>query len=150
MAEIAAELGLPIPTVQRHYASAFELITGHPYSPELWLRLVGGMKLPEFMGNALPRVSGSRPYTSRTRHPVPETTLWVPNERTSGPVELVAADSSDPDMNALVEDIRTLIANGKTDVEIVEELFPDHTAMASAVAWLRARYVEMSSNTDSP
>jgi len=44
LAKIAEELGKSLSTISNRYRRAFELITGHEYSPELWFRVLGPNK----------------------------------------------------------------------------------------------------------
>jgi len=47
---VAAQARRPRSTVMDHYRSAFQLITGVEYSPEVWLQIVGRFKLAGYLG----------------------------------------------------------------------------------------------------
>ncbi len=74
--EIAQAIGESPSTVSKHYRRAFELITGHPYRPGLWYRIVMPHKIG-ILGFEESPVSRRRPSTSPSRAPVPESRLGV-------------------------------------------------------------------------
>lgn len=138
--EIAHQLRLDVSTVNNHYRSAFELIIGYPYSPELWYREFALLKLAELASQGLPRVSGHRPLKSPTRRPVPESVLTKGDEvdRGDGPVSSAAATGGDQDVAEMIVDIHTLFKEGVTDEEVAERLGLSREAIP-AIAYLRER-----------
>ncbi len=72
---ISEEFGRPRSTVWDHSRRAFELIIGHPYTPELWWHVMGAPLAVDCGIPALPR-----PTRSRANQPVTETTVGVPLE----------------------------------------------------------------------
>ncbi len=48
---IAQTTKIPISTVISRHRSAFRFLTGHGYTPELWLRLMGPLKLSRYFGS---------------------------------------------------------------------------------------------------
>jgi hypothetical protein len=59
--QIAQERGIPLSTAANRYRSAFRLIVGRDYSPDLRARLIGFLKLSEWGEPvALPKLAGIR------------------------------------------------------------------------------------------
>ncbi len=141
--EIAAETKLSLYTVHNHYCRAFELLIGHGYSPNMWCRLMGQLKLAELTEDIAPRVSRSRPMTSPAPRPVPETRLKNPREKapSSGFLTGTATATDDSDLINLVHDIKTLLNQGLPDKEVVEQLGLS-PKLIPAVAYLRGRDIE--------
>jgi DNA-binding CsgD family transcriptional regulator len=138
--EIAHQFRLDVSTVNNHYRSAFELIVGYPYSPELWYRTFASLKLVELALQGPPRVSHRRPLKSPTRRPVPETVLTKGDEvnRGDGPVSSAAATGGDQDVTEMIADIHALFKQGITDEEVAERLGLSREAIP-AIAYLRER-----------
>jgi len=136
---VAEESRESISTINNRYRSAFELIIGHPYSPELWHRTMGIIKLSELTGIDVGPVSRQRPLKSRSLRPVTETTLLSSNvDVTLGPASAVTDSSADQGFWELIRDIRSLIAQGTDDQAIAHELeLADETI--AAIPFLRAR-----------
>ena len=116
---------------------------GHGYSPELWHQLFGVLKLSELIDVGCGAVSQSRPLKSRTARPVPETSVFPPPEdgRAQGVVSGAMAPGTGHGYWELIEDIRTLVARGLTDEQIITQLDLSPRA-AAAVAYVRQRGVE--------
>lgn len=141
--EIAAETKLSLYTLHNHYCRAFELLTGHGYSPDLWCRLMGQLKLAELTEDIEPRVSRRRPMTSPERRPVPETRLKNPGSRAISSRLLTgsATATDDSGLFILVSDITTLIGQGHSNEEVVE-LLGLSPKITPAVAYLRDRDID--------
>ena len=116
MKQIALSVKRSIPTVSSQYQSAFEIITGYPYSPEMWARIIGPRKISGLWEGATGWVSRHRPLKSRSAQPVPESRLNAPLDA------LGAISTSDNEMVNLVLDIQSLIDRGSSDQEILENL----------------------------
>ena len=138
--DVAERLKLSIPTVYSHYCSAFALIVGHGYSPELWHQVFGVLKLSELIGALPGAVSQSRPSKSRTPRPVPETIVCPASEdsHAQGVVGGAMAPGTGHGLWELLEDIRTLMGRSLSDEQIVMELDLSPEAVA-AVACIRRR-----------
>ena len=115
LSSIAADLKLPVPTIHNHYRKAFELITGHVYSPEHWFRLFGPLKFSVFFCAAPGPVSPHRPTKSRSKRDVPMTTLGAN-------VADMAAGSEGTAAHQIVPQIWEMIAAGMSNQEILAEL----------------------------
>jgi hypothetical protein len=107
-------------TVQKQYSSAFELITGHPYSPERWVRIVA----PIFADNKELAEDCVRRFNnimqSESVSIVTETTLKGPNkcgERSIGFMGNLP-DSADQDAKDSMTDAVIMIKEGKNNGEI--------------------------------
>lgn len=137
--DVAAELKLGINTIHNHYRAAFELIAGHPYSPELWWRLFGPLKLSKLYGPMPGPVSRARPTSPKVGRDIPETVVR-PTPTEGHALGLIAGrgDGGDHAFRRLLNDIRQLLAAGRSDEEIVEELELSDAAI-DAVAYLRER-----------
>jgi hypothetical protein len=126
--EVARRLQLPLSTVANRYRSAFRLITGHDYSPELWARVLGCLKVLEWLDpEELPRRTLRRPWRSRQRQPVAESVVQPPDHGREMPRLLNTAGVSDGELGFvdLVLDIQDLIRQGRSNAEIIAavELF---------------------------
>lgn len=123
--EIATELPESLSTVRNRYRSAFRYIAGHDYSPELWLRLFGVMKISTVVEpEPRPRLTARRPWRSAVRRDIPETVL-APQKQDGHQGSFLVNEVFTPDMleaTELMMDIRTLIDRGSSNEEIVEEL----------------------------
>jgi hypothetical protein len=142
--EVASDLQMSLTTVHNHYRHAFEMIVGHPYSPQLWFRILGPLKLSDLYGTELGPVSRNRPSTSPTRRDIPESVLTSPSVdgSTRGPIALGATSSGDVEFLRLLHDIHRLVVQGWTDRAIVERLeLPE--AFIPAIPYLRQRGSEL-------
>ncbi|WP_437192471.1 hypothetical protein [Planctomicrobium sp. SH527] len=137
--DVAEQLKLSPGTVHNHYRSAFELITGHPYSPSLWLRVFGPRKLSGFT-EVVGRVAARRPHRSRIPREVPESVI-TPVQASSGFVQTNSIASGNEAFSDLLMDLRELVDQGLTNEEISErlELGPQGAAIVQAV---RDRFFE--------
>jgi hypothetical protein len=154
--EISRELRVPIRTIANRFASAFHLIAGHAYTPELWARIIGPIKLATLFlqPGETARISGRRPLKSKTRRPVPETVLQPRKKKQeqdqegeekghdTGLVEAKSVIRDDIASVDLVMDIQTLVARGRSDQQIMEELELESDADARLVGYLRDRLTE--------
>jgi hypothetical protein len=143
--KIARRLRRPIRTVANHYMAMFQLIVGQPYLPETWLKVFGPLKLSKVLNPvAKPRVSTRRPLKSKSRRPVPETTLGR-KEKGSGPVtilESAVSRSVDPRLLNLLIDFRALASQGLTDGEIEAKLELNPATAPRVRDYLRERMEE--------
>jgi hypothetical protein len=141
--EIAQETGDPVPTLVSRYRTAFLHLTGHDYSPSLWINLMGPLKLRRHIVDPDALVL-RRPWRSPNLRPVAESVL-LPGRKESDRPEFLAAAGITPSDLALADlamDITTLLAQGRTDDQIVEELeisLPQKEAK-DLVAELRRRH----------
>jgi hypothetical protein len=117
-------------TVAKQYQRAFELITGQPYSPPVWLDLFGVLKLSVYRRVADDPISLRRPQVGRSSRAVPETVLHGGRESGAGVIDL-AMSKFDRNQQALVERIREMISNGSANAEIIGQLeLPARAAFA--------------------
>ena len=136
--ELSAELRMSIATINHHYRNAFEIIFGYPYSPELWARTMGIIKLSSLVVEVPGQVSLRRPLFSPTRREIPASVVWGGSDgngqRALGALRIVSGLT--PDIAGLVGRIQSLISEGLTDEDIVKQLELSPAAVA-AVAYLR-------------
>jgi hypothetical protein len=111
-------------TVQDRYESAFKLVVGVDYDPDLWAALFGPMKIPASKLAGWRKKKGVR-HQGRVKV-VTETTLLG---QASGDVasldSLRGGTASADDSHAyadLIMDLRELVAKGRTDDQIAVEL----------------------------
>lgn len=117
-------------TLNNQYCRAFEMIVGRPYSRELWLEVMGPIKLYDVIGAGMTRTR--RPTTSPTRRPVPDTVVSPVVDSTNKPTIVQGAASGDMiGFVELLHDIRALIDRGRSDSEIAIELELPEDAIAS-------------------
>lgn len=119
--QIGGDLKLSLSTVNNRYRSAFELITGHPYSPALWFKIFGPMKFSRLFGDEVGPISLRRPQRSPVPHPVADA---VVSATVHGPsiVEFRAHTFDDQRLCDLRLDVAELRAQGKSYSEICREL----------------------------
>ena len=146
-AKVASRLGLKsTSTAAHHYRSAFEMITGHPFSPELWWRLFGPLKYSQLLSD--PAAILSAPMRRYLRSPAPRP---VPDSRVSpaavtphgiGVVEAGSAVHDDFDAADLLIDLKYLINRGLADEEIAGKL---DLADPGLIAQVRSRIADFGS-----
>jgi hypothetical protein len=138
--QIAAATREPLSTVISRYRTAFRYLSGHNYSPELWIRLMGPLKLSRFVeGEGL---AMRRPWRSPNLRPVTETVLLPGRREFERPefLQIAGVTSSAIASIDLAMDIQTLIAQDRTDDEIVEHLEIRLPGANDLVAELRRRH----------
>lgn len=140
---VAHESGVSIGTVTSRYRSAFRYLSGHEYSPELWIRLMGPLKLSRYCtdqaGSGLTR---KRPWRSPSPRPVTETVLLPGRTEMERSEYLAAAGFTEFDFISvdLALDINTLIAKGLTDDQIFETLEMQLPTRFELVSDIRRRF----------
>jgi hypothetical protein len=143
--EIAREIKAPIRTVANRYASAFRIIVGHPYRPELWLHLFGLLKLSDLVGaGEFSRIAQRRPWRSKSLRPVPATVVQPERDENDATQLLHAAGVSSDEIATtdLLMDIESLIVKGRSDAQIMEDLELTADADVRLVAYIRDRVTE--------
>ena len=121
--EISQATGDPIPTVVSRYRTAFHYLTGHDYTPSLWINVMGPLKLKQLVLGSTELVQ-RRPWRSPNLRPVSESVLlpgrkeWDRYEF----LEVAGVTASDIALVDLSMDIATLLDLGRTDDQIIEEL----------------------------
>jgi hypothetical protein len=142
--EVAFDLGLDPSAVNKQYRIAFEMIIGHPYSPDLWCRVFSIVKLMDLTGeNIVGRVTHRRPLVSPTRRPVPESVLGCASTE-GDPISPSGGAISPPDTDTLatVERIRGLLGQEPDDQRLADRLGLGHQVIR-AIAYLRERNGEL-------
>ncbi|MFO1004620.1 MAG: hypothetical protein U0929_01575 [Planctomycetaceae bacterium] len=121
--KIAQEMGITTSTAFNQYRSAFEMISGHPYSLPTWIQLFGSSKWSPDVADAFARAVAKR------RAGMPRASGFAAKPRArldrSNPYDMRAKSveiSTDSGVAALTSDIETLISNGRSDEEICDEL----------------------------
>lgn len=144
--EIAAQLRVPLPTIQSRYQAAFKILTGHDYQPELWIRLFGPIKLSRVNDpNGNSRLARYRPWRTRNRRPVSESVLLPGRRDGDNPrfLENAGITRSNIGLVDLQLDVQDLIERGQTDDQIRQTLDPDRELprelLADVIAELRSR-----------
>lgn len=123
--QIAQETTKPIETIRNRYNSAFRYITGHEYSPELWFRLIGILKISQVFGTDAPHwKSLRRPTHSRRKQDIPITRLTSDGAAGVDAINAAAnqVGAGHADEAQLFTEIVSLIASGASNVEIIEAL----------------------------
>lgn len=139
LTQVSKALKRPLKTVSDQYRSAFEVIFGTTYSPDLWMQLVFPLKFVGTNGFLdLPRVG--RPLRVRTPRPVPESVLKGSNDY--GPLlERAGVSNDEIEFIELQIDIKDLIAAGASDSEICDALKLGPASL-DLIAYFRQRSVE--------
>lgn len=146
--EIARELGIPLSTVNNRYRSAFELITGHAYSPGTWLQVFGGMKFSSEFTAEIGRVAVRRPTRSPSRLPIPDSVI-SPKQASDSLIGSQIAPSENPQvvqeqqerLDNFVQRIIALFKQGLSNADIVRYYDIDERFSAE-IQQLRDRYFE--------
>ena len=140
---IAEETGVKIQTLIDRYRTAFRYLSGHDYSRELWIRLMGPVKLSRyFVRSESVGLGLRRPWRSPNLRPVTEAVLLPGRNEPESP-EFIAASqvsASEFDLVDLSLDIETLIGRGRTDAEIIEELEIKTFSATDLLVELRRRH----------
>ena len=142
--EVAVELRLKLSTVGKHYRSAFEMIIGHPYSPDMWIRVFGVNKFADLTGEGIQGpVTHRRPLVSPTRRPIPESVLGCV-AKDGASVSPLAESLAPPtlDVAAIIEQIRGLLDQEPNDERLAKRLALEPKAIP-AIARLRERNGEL-------
>jgi hypothetical protein len=141
---IAQELRIPLSTAANRYRSAFRLITGQDYSPGLWARLVWPIKVCGWLDcQGLPRRTLRRPWRDRQPRPVTEAALQGPGPGAAGVLNTMSISTPDIDSVDLVLDIQHLLAEGRSNEEIVAALELTSPAAAELIECLRQRHQDL-------
>ncbi|MCE9551919.1 MAG: hypothetical protein K8T91_00875 [Planctomycetes bacterium] len=141
--EVAHEVGRSLSTVGKQYRRAFELLMGQSYSPAVWYRTFGLIKLSDLNSNVPGRVSQHRPFSSPVRRDVPESRLASSHDpERPGLLESAIAMGGGAGVEGIVENILRLIASGNTDEQILQELNLEENA-TRAIVFLRGRGRDM-------
>lgn len=121
--EIAASTRRSTSTLNSQYGRAFELITGTAYSRELWLKMFGPIKLSDLIGLGVARTR--RPHVSQSPRDVPNSVVsggGTDSPSSTNSIVDRAQGADDADYNCLLDDIQSLMAQGRSEAEIAEEL----------------------------
>lgn len=138
--EIAKRTGVPVRTAANRYSSAFRLVAGHEYSFRNWWLLFAVEKVfTRFGPQTLRRrriVTGGGSGSAKT---VPESVLRPKSDAPGGFLSSIAGPD---DWGAADDfmDVEALIARGRTDNQILDELqFDDPKKGLELIEYLRSR-----------
>jgi hypothetical protein len=124
--QIAKELRLPKSTVVNAYRAAFKRLVGQEFAPELWIRVMGLVKLPALNSQPASKLTGRyrRLISSNAPKPVPESRVEnePPEHGEVGLIESESAHEGDQKFVELALDATELIERGLADSEIAEKL----------------------------
>lgn len=126
--EIASAEGTAASTVASRYKSGFEIITGHPYSPETWFRIFGVIKVQQIIlaGNASVH-PGSIERSERSDTSAEDAPSPMPHYRSA------------TSLWELVKKIQGQLSRTPSDQEIAQDFSLDDTRL---VTLLRSRLVD--------
>ena len=137
--EIARTMKCSVTTISNRYQSAFRLIVGQDYSPELWDRLFAAFKLQTFLKG---RYSPRRPRTSRQKgreRIITETDLHRPSVSRLGSTLIESVHSArDADARQVLTEIRELIQQGWDDLRISKGLTLRPADAVEMIQWIRS------------
>jgi hypothetical protein len=137
-----------ISTTASRYRSAFEMITGHEFSPDLWWRLFGPLQFPEMSVDSTAVLSAPlrRRFRTPVPRPVPDSKVsprrLTDQSRASAIVEAGATVRDEIDWTTLKMDLEEQIDKGLSDEDIAEKL---ELADPRTVADLRSRIADLRS-----
>jgi hypothetical protein len=141
--EIARQVKVSIATAANRYRSAFEMIVGRAYSPALWERLFVPLKVSEWLDpDELPRRTLRRPWRERQPRAVPESALQAPGTGagTTGLLNSTGISEGEIGYVEFLLDVQHLLAEGRSDAQIVAALEMTAPNAEEAIAYLRQRY----------
>lgn len=138
---ISQELSIPVATATSRYHSAFRLIAGDEYRPDLWIRLMGPLKLRNAVDPSSLGLLLRRPWRSPNLRPVTEAVLLPGRAEPESAGFLTAAAVTESEIASvdLALDIETLLKAGRTDEQILRELELSD-AYVDLIAELRRRH----------
>ncbi|PQO41785.1 hypothetical protein C5Y96_00400 [Blastopirellula marina] len=120
--EVAKVTGDNLTTIAQQYRSAFELITGHAYSPEMWFRFMQFSKVSEATCRVIGRVTRARPQVSPTPRDVPSSVLDSGEREDFVANRAESRDSvSATERSIFRADMADLIKRGKSNQEILQK-----------------------------
>jgi hypothetical protein len=137
-----------ISTTSNRYRTAFRMITGHEFSPDLWWRLFGPLQFPEMSVDSTAVLSAPlrRRFRAPMPRPVPDSKVsprrLTDESRASGIVEAGATVRDGIDWTTLKMDLEEQIDKGLSDEDIAEKL---ELADPRIVADLRSRIADLRS-----
>jgi len=141
--QIARQHNLPLSTVANRYRSAFRLIVGRDYSPPLWARVLGFLKLSVWVDPAaLPKLAGRRPWRPRQPRLVPETVLQSAGhgEAAEPLLNTIGIAPTELGLVDLALDMQHLLALGRSNAEIALALELTGPEAAELIESYRQRY----------
>jgi hypothetical protein len=141
--EIARRFQAPVSTAANRYRSAFRLIVGHDYSPALWARVLGALKVSEWLDpQELPRRTLRRPWRERQPRAVPESVLQAPGAGPgrTGLLDSAGVSEAKIDYVDLVLDVQQLLAEGRSNAEIAAALELTSPSAEELIDHLRQRH----------
>ncbi|QDT37597.1 hypothetical protein [Stratiformator vulcanicus] len=116
--DVAKQLRKRVSTIQYHYKSAFQLITGYEYTPELYSRFFGITQLCGLF-KAPDKVALRRPLKSGSPVPVPESTLG-PQDHSNSILDTIRSLQPDSELLERLDELIALFESEKTNAEIAE------------------------------
>lgn len=140
--EMAEGTHQPLSTLISQYRKAFYYLSGHEYTPELWIQLMGPVKFSQYYSGAEEGLARHRPWRSPSPRPVSESVLLPGRKDLDQPKFLEAAGVTEDQMDVIDQamDIQTLLAAGKSDEEICQTLELTSEQDQDFVAELRGRH----------
>ena len=141
LSEIAKSKKHRLRTISDRYRSAFEVITGHTYHPDLWFDLFGSLRFEKCIAKGH-KLNFGRPLRERQLRPVSESVLQ-PFCDASSLLETATGTTPDIEVSDLRMDIKNLVAAGKSDDQIATALGNSSPAVVKAVENLREHMKEM-------
>ena len=120
---IAQELNLTLRQAKYAYQQAFQMISGHAFNFDNWVRLLGLVQLSEYFGDQVSPASLHRLRHAATVRGVDDTTLsGGPDSGRNSVLEQIPDDDNDFDVSHAIDRIRELLDLGKTKNEILDDL----------------------------
>ncbi len=122
-------------TVWTRYREAFRLLTGHPYTFELWFRVLAMFKIAQSQLNAEPQSfkelarrseQYSRGRARDERKPIPESVIAGTSESANELLRHIDATQSNTQLTDLRLSLEEAFASNASDLEIAKQLgFPE-------------------------
>lgn len=122
--DVASELGQSKTTAKNWYRGGFQLVSGHEFTPEKWVELMGAVQLSELVEGSVSPISTRRAIRTPSRRELDDTTLsgGRNNEGTGVVEQLSTHPDQDGELRQITQDILSLIAKKRSNEEIREEL----------------------------
>ena len=142
--QLAKQLGIAKPTAVNAYRAAFKRISGHDYTPELWIRVMGLAKFSALQNGSRKSLMSRyrRLISSNAPKPAPESRVErkLAEHGEVGLIERQSTLDGDQDLVELLLDASDLIQRGLADSDIAQKLDLKDSEL---VEYLRRRIADL-------
>jgi len=143
--EVAKRHTIPVATATNRYRSAFRLIVGRDHTPELWARVLGFLKVAEWLApDELPPRYRRTLGRSQNRVDVPESRVAPPaREGSASFLDTGGVSNDEVGIAELLWDVGDLLGRGWTNDAIAQELGLSTPQLQMVIQYLQLRHNEV-------